>query len=492
MATYYVNAATGNDTTGDGSEGTPWASLNPVNGAGFTWSGDDTVYVNGDVVCNARFDIDNNITILKDPTASGRPTITLLAAGAGASGITWAAGKTLTATDVIFNGLASTSAALRIDSTFKAGQITLTRVGIKFAVFGIYSVSGALLGMTDCDMQDGGASTGAGLYIYNSADGDSIVVDGLDLTMTGAIAANRGGVIIEGNHANTEADIAGVTGTIVSSTNSGYCNGVLLIDIGTAKIHGCNLDLTTHASASGSLYTIANPNITAVAAPAIYDNLGRCNSPAGIILGIGHDTYGAGPDAGLIYNNDVRGPAAPTSLHGIMARDGDDIEVWNNRVRYAVIGYIHKDTVRGVQSHNVSEFLTGTAAHHLKGAADCVVTGNTYIISSASSPRFLYVQSDALVHSTGCIFAGNAVYIYPGQTVPDDLVEVVDVNQTINFYGNNYYSKTTAFGSNWNDEGTSRTLAEWDAQSHVFGDHSFSFVPRFMGRMDHRIMKVVK
>lgn len=47
MATYYVNASTGNDTTGDGSSGTPWATMAKADA---TATAGDTIYISGDFV----------------------------------------------------------------------------------------------------------------------------------------------------------------------------------------------------------------------------------------------------------------------------------------------------------------------------------------------------------------------------------------------------------------------------------------------------------
>jgi len=220
---YYVNSATGNDTTGDGSSGTPWATIrHAVNNVDDPTTATIVIHVSGDTynlfgstdVYDGNYDdidIDRNFT-----------NLTIQGAGAGITIVQAHASKD-SAADRVFtiHGETDAETVTLKDMTIRNGKTT-TDGG------GIYNDHGTLT-LTNCTVSD-----------YSSdSDGGGILNEAGTLTLTNCTisdnsSTDNGAGIFHGGSTLT------LTNCTVSGNESNYGGGILIYN-GTATITNCTI-----------------------------------------------------------------------------------------------------------------------------------------------------------------------------------------------------------------------------------------------------------
>jgi len=502
-ATYYVSSeatngyAVGSDANNGTSKATPFLTLDPFEAGGFSWSDDDTIYLNGaEVNCSAGLTLDGTVTIQGDVD---KTQINMRSVTGGAYGILFANGKSATFRHCVIDRGGCTTAPINPTTATTKATVVFDDVEIIYNAWGIYSATAALkidLTMTDCKFTSS-YTAGAGnspLYLNTLGATSEIDLNGIELDLShAAVTSIRGGIILKATAADIPCSIQGVTGQITRTSGTTYVYGIWLSDFATALIADCDLTINSAvASSAASLYRITSAT-QAVTSAIIRDNRGRVTAPGGIMIVAGEDGTANEADGVQVYGNWVQGPSNYTSLHGILAGGNENCKVYDNRVDYADIAFISKNSTGHVVSHNIARFQGANAeAFRMKGAVNCSFVNNGHICEGVWNGRTVYItNNDGLPNSTGGVVAGNWRHEMAGTTT-SAYVCVIDVDQTANFYGNVWYSHDGLGAAPFDDHGTDRTLAEWQAQAAVFGDVAFEFSPRQRVNLDRRLLSLMK
>lgn len=500
MTTYYVSSeatngyAVGNDTNDGLSKAAPWLTMDNV--AALT-TGTHDIYLNGaEIDVDAEFIVQTSLNIAGDVD---KTQLNLRNVTSGQYGFRGGTSDNVQFTNVKLKAVNCTVAILYFQPTAAKTSYTCTNVEFIGNVPACVANADALIDftITNCILTQSGTLSN-GLDLRNLGATSEVAIDGLKISVSGTCNAGYAAVNCEANAANVSIDCSNVYGTITSDLATANFNyGVLISDCDTALIEDCDITINANNGGSNSacLYKITSAAVTPMVSCIIRNNRGFCNCPAGLMICAGEDGTANEADGILVYGNTVRGPSNVATLHGIMIGGNENCEAYNNSIKYVQIGLIAKTATGAIFAHNFIEWVTPTGTGHamrMKGATDCMFVGNLHVISGAwNAISILITDNSGLPNSTGGIVAGNGVYAYPGATAQSAIV-YLSASQTATFYANNYYPADGFSGSQFNDEGTTRTLTAWTGESHVFGDVSFRFAPRLRSKTNHRLLTLTQ
>jgi hypothetical protein len=482
MATYYVsNEASngyivGNDTTGDGSAGNPWLTIEKSYGSG---ASGDTVYVNGTAHTAATvFTLSKGITYL--PTTDYGVTLKAAAGQSQVISITISTAVTATFGKFIIDS-ENDSARRCVLVSASATKYGLTFTGTKFYRFKIDGIRGTAASMKinlTCTnvIFESTTACQSGIRLSTLIDGD-IVVDGATATMT--FDTDQNGVV---NLLATAAGYVGVTASIKNitaaltgpSSGSYWCakaqnipnvlmqsNTATMTASGSTFLYGFWICAATSSSrdASGGIIRGCTVTINGVA--------------SGEMCMIGNDSSGAAnnlQDYGLIETcfgyTDTTGAGG---VHGMTFNWSANGVIRRNYTNNAYIGVLFKGATGGYACGNIVNNAGYNYGLRAKGATSCVFANNTIYLHGSTVGNGLYVDGDttSTTASTGVIFDNNIVYadvtftklayVSPAQSGPT-------AASTATFSNNLYYSTVAVPSAAFTYQSTSYdTIAAWAA-----------------------------
>ena len=493
MATtyYYVSSeatngyAVGNDANDGLSKEAPFLTLDPFEGAGFSWTDEDHIYLNGARVnCSAGLTLDGTVTIEGDVD---KTEIYLRSVTASNYGIIPTAGKTHTFTNCVINEGGCTTAPIYISTTASLCTLVFTNVEIIYPAWGIYSASTDLLcslTMTNCKFTSS-YTAGAGnaaIYMISLGTASEVAIDGLELDIDhDTITSVRGGILLGANVADLSVSIKNVTGHMSRADGTSVFYAIWLTDFAVNLVEDCNFSMTGTGAAHGIRVTSATQTVTSA---AIRDCRVRITCPNGIGICGGLDGVANVADNGEISGCVVDGRGATAdALHGIEVGGNEGWKLFNNAVHGCVYGFVTKETTASYLSHNiVTDVPTAGIAYYMKGGDAAVLSANGHIVSGAENGTTINVGPNAANNSTGVILAGNWRYEHAGSTTATYII-VVAADQEAIMYGNNWYSKGTFANTAWYHVDGAKTWAQWNALANVHGDSQFQFRPPATGTL---------
>ena len=404
-ATYYVRT-TGNDTTGDGSTGTPWATLSKALTT-VAIGGGDTVLVGPGTYAESTSGLgylflDRAFTgevVVRSETSTATDVV-ITGATSTAYDTRCQACANLTFSDVTFSPRVNTNT-----SAFK--KLTGTTTALKFerVVFDVSATGGtglflrAVTGttitavtLTDCFLRQVGANVpGNGVYLNQSGTGtiDGVSVDGLDGALLGGVAVN---VLGASNVTLTRINVR---------TNGSY--GVQLNPVTTASLTASDI-VTTGAQAVAVI--VGTDGEAGAASTGVTISTSRIESALSHGLLIGYGVTGALVDDVSVAGYDV----------GIVARGSTDVVVRNSRVRHHHGGGLYtKGATNASWTGNTCESAGGESIKMaLNGAtapSAATYTGNLIVVSGAAKAFDWPTDFD----SGASVVAGNYYAVPQGQ-----------------------------------------------------------------------------
>jgi parallel beta-helix repeat protein len=272
MTTRYVRK-TGDDTTGDGTTGTPWLTihkgLTSISAGDTLLIGDGTYEENsasGYLMVNQSF---ASVTTVRSESGSAAAVIVTNASGTSYNTLISTAGGKITFEDITFTMKVNTGdqGALRIA---RANTIVFNRCIFRSLSgaalrYGLYIVDTGGLTITnvtcnDCTFTSTGGTNGNGCFVskgagtvsniaFNNCTGNAgnqslALTAGTNITVTGGTYTNAGAIIAVSFGTDTDSSALTITGSITGATVSSATSHSLLIGAGASNVTVTNCTVT--------------------------------------------------------------------------------------------------------------------------------------------------------------------------------------------------------------------------------------------------------
>jgi VCBS repeat-containing protein len=414
---WYVNSATGSDSTGDGSSEHPFASLAPLNGTGNNGSTSGDVDSAGDTIYLENGTYSSGITLENNEKLISRSQGLVVSDGAGGAGT------------VTLDAASGSNATINGTVTLASGN----------------TIDGVTLGNTSgFSLQDSGATVGTATVAHSSisnanggavsiANGGTLAMNFSSIASTGSTAEGikLGGVggsfAVSGTTAITDADTTGiqVSNTAAgASFNFGTSTSVTDSAIGSGH-NGNGIDLSTSIGATNS-FSFGNTSITTDA------GFGLKAVSAGTL------TFGA--------------------TNSVNATGGAAVDLTSTALSGATFGTVSSSGSANYGINLVNESSgTFTASGGTIGTANTAgvhISGGTAAASIASAINSSNGEAvDISSHGTGQIdITGTINHTSGGDK---GIVVASNTSGTINFTGQTTIASTTANGVDLTSNGSS-------------------------------------
>lgn len=397
MANYYVRTD-GNDTTGDGSTGTPWATLTkalgatgvPTPGGHTLWVGSGT-YAENDYLTIGRFFLAEVIV----RSESGNPADVIIRGSSNATYNTFIQSNNLTIRDVtLARRVATNASAVRIHSGVNLKFINCiiqpttsadTNVLFDASVQNTYTMSGVTF--QDCVFN---ATAGRSLNLVCNATSTmtGIVVQNCTMTAgTYAIYAslNIGTISIAGgtyaatsNYALYARQVGALT--ITGGTFTSSANAAIVVDPNAVAMSAVTISGATVTAPASTGLSLTGP-ITALAISG-----GTYSAAAAISIGV--DGVGTAAIAGTVSGVNV----ASTTSHNLLIGGGcDGITVNSCTLSGGDNTLVLKECTNVTVTNNT---LSGNGVGiNCKGATSLTITNNRLTYTTTAGYAF-QVQAD--------------------------------------------------------------------------------------------------
>lgn len=488
-ATVYVSASAangipaGNDTTGTGTIGAPWASMTK---AFSTATSGDTIMCNdGTYSAATTYAISAKSFTINGVTDYG----CVLTASTGASAAQVLhysfSGGTLTLGRIVIDGLADTgfptSNGMTITDTAAAITVTLNQTLIRNYVHNAIQATGTATKLNftanAAIVQGSSAAAGSrGGYFFNGVTEGSLVWNGGSITLPSKSTATYGLIYLLARASGVTARITSVRASAILTsglTGSSSHYGFRVWNVANALIEGNDITLDGNSTPRQffGIWTSANTASPAVNSDnaVIRFNTLRQYSAGGIGIANGQDGSFATADGqangAQIYGNRILGNAASeTSTHAVLCGFVTTCTLWGNHTERFNIGYIFKDiTTSALAYSNTATRITGQLFRS-KGAANVTYANNTGVrpASAYASSYCLYADWDNVttVAATGTVFRNNVCL----DLVTTSGYLLVDSTSDATGSHNTYISTVAPPTNGWSYQGANyATLADWIA-----------------------------
>lgn len=466
-ATRYVSSsatngyASGSDSGSGNSRAAPWATIdyaiaNSVDG--------DVIWVNaGTYTATTFFTISKTLTFVSD----GRRMVTMRAATGQPRLFNYTAStdKTLKCYGLVMDGASNIPLVVRVGSSALTSTLSLEFNDCEMKDFTTQYINtnshkNVNLRLVNCAMS-GTMSTNLGITVPAHESG-SIIIDGLDLTVTMSSTSTKEFIKIVSATGATNTSIRRINGSITASSASGGLTGVRCINHDDVCIENNTLSVTS-VQAGAVFSVLCDSGSLSANNAVIQNNVVTASLGGGYGIIVGQD----GPSAGdnrqnnaTIYNNRVTAnPLAALPIHGLMIGYGQGGYVADNTVNGAALATIAKQQTGG-EFRNNTILNAASEAIRAKGASGTKWIGNTITIGATYPGDGCNINANdaPVTDSTNIEITGNTFIV---DAAPSEIVEVT-TGSDASFSTNTYTINTTLGAGAWKYQGTPYdTLAEW-------------------------------
>lgn len=440
-ATVYVSASAvngipaGNDTTGTGAIGAPWASMTKAFSTAV--SGDTIMCNDGTYSAATTYAISAKSFTINGVTDYG----CVLTASTGASAAQVLhfsfSGGSLILGRIVIDGLADTgfptNNGITITDTAAAVTITLNQTRIRNYAQNAVQATGTATKVNFSANQAHivGSSAAAGSrggYFFNGVTEGSLVWNGGTITLPSKSTATYGLIYLLGRASGVTARITGVRADAtltagLTGTSSHY--GFRVWNVANALIEGNDLTLDGNSTTRQffGIWTSANTASPAVNSDGavIRHNTVRVYAAGGLGIANGQDGSFATADAQAngahIYGNRVTGnTASESSVHGFLCGFVTTCTMSANHVEGFAIGYIFKGISTSALGYANTATKIAGQMFRSKGSANVTYANNTGVRPSVAydDAHCLYADWDNVTTlvTTGAVFKNNICVDY--------------------------------------------------------------------------------
>lgn len=487
MATYYVSntvangIGVGNDETGNGSEGSPFLTLDKA--LAVAQQGDTIILNNGTYSPAAgTFDITQGVTI--DSVVNGGATIV----GTGGQNplsinVTNGGTVTLGAVNIDGQGVASNDVALSSESQ----TFALNLAGTHLRNATGYAVAGqtdARVNITANDVTYT-ATTSFGMLGLSSLAAGNINVERGSILIADQTAGPAGYTgepqsasigLIDAVATGVSVIVSGVTVDAIADSSNQFASAIAILNVPDAVVQDNAITLSGQAKAAIAIevgYDFLHP-LSAVGAQIKNNTVYNFNTGGGAFIQVGADLspgqalWGYADNARVTGNVGIGDAVSQASdLHGILVGWQSGATVSNNFVEDTELAYVMKgDFGTNIVSDNLDMDSSGKSWYQKAGTSVEWLDNASYQ-EAAYRPVGLYVGPDIETsftqNASGDVAKGNTIW-YAGPPAGGHFVEL-DPGSTIkSLTDNHYHSDGPLNYAAWDWQGTFyTTLAQWQA-----------------------------